>query len=238
MYPLIKRITDILAALIALIILSPLFILVILILLFTGEHEVFYKQKRIGYQNKVFHIWKFATMLKNSSKIGTGEITVRNDPRVTAFGKFLRISKINELPQLINVLQGNMSLVGPRPLMKVSFDLYSEEIKNNIYKSKPGITGIGSLIFRDEEKILSDAKDPREMYATIYPYKGELELWYLKNASFVVDAKIIFLTAWTILVPENNLAQKFFKDLPVKDLELAAMYFIAPFFLYLSQYFL
>lgn len=237
MYPLVKRITDILTALIALIILSPLFILVILILLFSGEHEVFYKQKRIGYQNKVFHIWKFATMLKNSSKIGTGEITVRNDPRVTAFGKFLRISKINELPQLINVLQGNMSMVGPRPLMKVSFDLYSEEIKNNIYKSKPGITGIGSLIFRDEEKILSGAKDPRQMYATIYPYKGELELWYLKNASFVVDAKIIFLTAWTILVPENNLEQKFFKNLPIKNLELLVMYFLSPFLLSLTQYF-
>lgn len=221
MYPLIKRITDILAALIALIILSPLFLIVIIILLFTGEHEVFYQQKRIGYQNKIFHIWKFATMLKNSSKMGTGEITVRNDPRVTAFGKFLRISKINELPQLLNVLQGSMSLVGPRPLMQVSFDLYSEEVKNNIYQSKPGITGIGSLIFRDEEKILSDAEDPRRMYATIHPYKGELELWYLRNASFLVDMKIIFLTAWTILVPENHLAQKFFKDIPVKNFEFA-----------------
>ncbi|MEO6135433.1 MAG: sugar transferase [Ginsengibacter sp.] len=221
MYSSIKRVVDIIAALIALVILSPVFLLIMIILLFTGEHEIFYRQKRVGYQNKPFYIWKFATMLKNSSKMGTGEITVRNDPRVTAFGKFLRISKINELPQLINILEGNMSLVGPRPLMKVSFELYSDEVKNNIYKSKPGITGIGSLIFRDEEKILSDAKDPRLMYAVIYPYKGELELWYLKNASFLVDMKIIFLTAYTILVPQNHLAGKIFKDLPVKDFEFA-----------------
>lgn len=221
MYPAIKRIVDIIAALIALIVLSPVFLLIMIILLFTGEHEIFYRQKRVGYQNKPFYIWKFATMLKNSSKMGTGEITVRNDPRVTAFGKFLRISKINELPQLINILEGNMSLVGPRPLMQVSFELYSDEVKQNIYKSKPGITGIGSLIFRDEEKILSDAKDPRLMYAVIYPYKGELELWYLKNTSFLVDMKIIFLTAYTILVPQNHLAGKIFKDLPVKDFEFA-----------------
>lgn len=222
MYPAIKRLVDIIAALIALVILSPAFLLIIIILLFTGEHEIFYRQKRVGYLNKTFYIWKFATMLKNSSKIGTGEITVRNDPRVTGFGKFLRISKINELPQLINILEGNMSLVGPRPLMQVSFDLYSNEVKNNIYKSKPGITGIGSLIFRDEEKILSEAKDPRQMYSIIYPYKGELELWYLKNSSFSVDLKIIFLTAYTILFPQNHLASRIFKDLPVKSFDLAS----------------
>ena len=222
MYSLVKRIIDIVTAILALIILCPLFLLIIIILLFTGEHEVFYRQKRIGYLNKPFYIWKFATMLKNSSKMGTGEITVRNDPRVTVFGKFLRISKINELPQLINILQGNMSLVGPRPLMQVSFELYSDDIRENIYQSKPGITGIGSLIFRDEEKILSDAEDPRLMYSVIYPYKGELELWYLKNVSFLVDMKIIFLTAYTILFPQNHLAVKIFKDLPIKDFEFAS----------------
>ena len=81
---------------------------------------------------------------------------------------------------------------------------------------KPGITGIGSLIFRDEEKIISEAKDPREMYASIYPYKGELELWYNENASTITDIKIIFLTGWSILFPHNNLANKFFKNLPKK----------------------
>lgn len=216
MYKLIKRFIDLIIATVTLILLSPVFILVIIILLFTGEHEVFYLQERIGYKNKPFKIWKFATMQKNSQNIGTGEITVRDDPRVTKFGKFLRRTKINELPQIINVYKGDMSIVGPRPLMEVSFNLYADRIKNKIYDCKPGITGIGSLIFRDEEKIISEAKNPRLMYATIYPYKGELELWYRENASTLTDILIILLTAWSIFFPYNNLSNKCFKNLPKK----------------------
>ncbi len=207
---------DILIASLALIILSPILIPSIIILLFTGEHEVFYFQKRIGYKNKVFNIWKFATMVKDSPNMGTGEITLRNDPRVTKFGKFLRISKINELPQIVNVITGNMSIVGPRPLMEVSFKLYPENVQAVIYNCKPGITGIGSLIFRDEEKIVSEAEDPKAMYVTIYPYKGTLELWYQKKASLYTDIIIVFLTAWSIVFPKNKLTTKFFTDLPVR----------------------
>ncbi len=217
MYKFLKRFTDLLIATIALTLLSPIFIVVIVILLLTGEHEVFYSQKRIGYKNKPFKIWKFATMYKNSSFTGSKEITLRNDPRVTRFGKILRITKINELPQIINVYKGEMSIVGPRPLMDVSFNLYSDKVKRFIYNSKPGITGIGSLIFRDEEKTVSEAVDPKRMYASIYPYKGELELWYLQNASLLTDTKIIFLTAWGIFFPENNLCSKVFKTLPQKE---------------------
>ena len=216
MYKLIKRITDILIATIALIVLSPLLIPAIIILSFSGEHEVFYLQDRVGYKKRLFKIWKFATMLKNSPNIGTGEITLRNDPRVTRFGKFLRMTKVNELPQIINVLKGDMSIVGPRPLMDVSFKLYPEHVQEVIYNSKPGMTGIGSLIFRDEEKIVSEAQDPIAMYATIYPYKGTLELWYQKNASLYTDFIIIFLTAWSILFPKNQLTHKIFKDLPLR----------------------
>ncbi len=216
MYKLLKRFIDLLIATIALVILSPIFIPVIIILIFTGEHEVFYLQKRIGYKNKPFRIWKFATMQKNSSFLGSKEITLRNDPRVTKFGKILRMTKINELPQIINVFKGDMSIVGPRPLMEVSFNLYPGKVKKYIYDSKPGITGIGSLIFRDEEKIISKAEDPKMMYELIYPYKGELELWYRQNGSLYTDSKIIFLTAWSILFPENNLWRKFFKTLPIK----------------------
>lgn len=217
MYQVLKRIIDILIAGIALIILSPLLIPSILILLVTGEREVFYFQKRIGYKNRPFDIWKFATMLKNSPNIGTGEITLRNDPRVTKFGKFLRMTKINELPQIINVFKGDMSIVGPRPLMEVSFKLYPEEVQKVIYNCRPGMTGIGSLIFRDEEKIVSEASDPKAMYAAIYPYKGALELWYQKHASLYTDFMIIFLTAWSILSPGNTLVNKVFKDLPPRD---------------------
>ena len=217
MYKFLKRLTDITIAALALIILSPILIIAIIILLITGEHEVFYYQKRIGYKNKPFYIWKFATMLKNSPNVGTGHITLRNDPRVTWFGKILRITKINELPQIINVFKGDMSIVGPRPLMESGFKLYSEEIKNKIYNVKPGITGIGSLIFRDEEKLISAADDPIAMYATISPFKGALEMWYQKNASMHVDLMIIFLTAWSIVSPKNTLQNKVFKDLPAKE---------------------
>jgi lipopolysaccharide/colanic/teichoic acid biosynthesis glycosyltransferase len=217
MYPFFKRLLDILIATIALILLSPILIPVMIILKLTGEHDVFYFQKRVGYKNQPFDICKFATMLKNSPNIGTGEITLRNDPRVLPIGGFLRKTKINELPQIFNVLKGDMSIVGPRPLMAVSFKLYDETTQKNIYNSKPGITGIGSVIFRDEEKLLSEAPDPKQMYNNIFPYKGQLELWYQKNASVLTDFKIIFLTAWSIVFSKNKLANKFFKDLPQRS---------------------
>jgi lipopolysaccharide/colanic/teichoic acid biosynthesis glycosyltransferase len=217
MYLFLKRFIDIVIACIALILLSPILVPSIIILLFTGEKEVIYFQERVGYKNKLFNIWKFATMLKNSPNIGTGEITLRNDPRVTAFGKLLRMTKVNELPQIINVFKGDMSIVGPRPLMQVSVNLYPEEIRNNIYNCKPGMTGIGSLIFRDEEKMISDAADPKAMYATIYPYKGALEMWYQKNASIYTDFMIIFLTGWSIIFPKNQLVHKVFNDLPKRN---------------------
>jgi lipopolysaccharide/colanic/teichoic acid biosynthesis glycosyltransferase len=214
MYLILKRIIDILIATIALIILSPILVPSILILLVTGEREVFYFQKRMGYKNRLFNIWKFATMVKNSPNIGTGEITLRNDPRVTPFGKILRMTKINELPQIFNVFNGDMSIVGPRPLMEVSFKLYPEEVQKVIYNCKPGMTGIGSLIFRDEEKIVSEAADPKAMYAAIYPYKGALEIWYQKHASLYTDFMIIFLTCWSIVFPSSKLVYSVFKDLP------------------------
>jgi len=217
MYRIFKRFFDLLLAAVALVLLSPIFIPAIIILKLTGEHEVFYFQKRIGYRNKPFNIWKFATMLKNSPNMGTGEITLRNDPRVTRFGKFLRITKINELPQLMNVFMGDMSIVGPRPLMEVSFKLYSPEVQAVIYNSKPGITGIGSIMFRDEERILSEAADPKAKYASIYPYKAALEMWYQRHASLYTDAMIIFITAYSLIFPNNKLVYRVFKDLPVRD---------------------
>ena len=214
MYKITKRITDLVIAVLALVILSPLLIISIIILLVTGEHEVFFVQKRVGYKNELFNIIKFASMLKNSPNIGTGEITLRNDPRVTWFGRFLRMTKLNELPQIFNVLKGDMSIVGPRPLMAVSFRQYPEEIQQIIYNCKPGMTGIGSLIFRDEEKIVSAAPDPQAMYTAIYSLKGALEIWYQKHASLSTDLMIVFLTAWSIVFPNNKLIYKVFKDLP------------------------
>ena len=217
MYRTIKRFFDIVVSFIALLILSPLLIPIIILLKLTGEHEVFYFQKRVGFKNREFNIWKFATMLKNSPNLGTGEITLRNDPRVTSMGKFLRMTKINELPQLFNVLMGDMSIVGPRPLMRKSFDLYTEEVKSKIYNSPPGITGIGSVIFRDEERIISESKDIQATYREIFQYKGEVEMWYQKHISFYTDTMIIFLTVWHVLFAKSRLVYKVFPSLPVRD---------------------
>jgi len=217
MYLIIKRVFDIFFSLSALIILSPLLIPIVILLKLTGEHEVFYFQKRIGYKNREFNIWKFATMLKNSPNIGTGEITLRNDPRVTKMGKFLRITKINELPQVINVLKGDMSIVGARPLMKKSFDLYTEDVKAVVYNTPPGITGMGSIIFRDEEKIISESSDIQQTYRQIFEYKGQLEKWYQQHISFFTDFMIIFLTAWHIIFAKSKLVHKVFPSLPQRQ---------------------
>lgn len=218
MHKIVKRFIDIAISFIALVILFPILLPVCLVLLLTGEHYVFYFQKRVGQNGKGFEIWKFATMLKNSPNIGTGTITLREDPRVLPFGIFLRKTKINELPQIINVLIGNMSLVGPRPLTENQFLHYSEDVRVDISKLKPGITGIGSIVFRDEEKILSESiMDATECYIKqIAPYKGKLEEWYLENRSLYIDFVLIFLTAWVIVFPESNLQYQLLRNLPEK----------------------
>ena len=218
----IKRLIDLFISTFALLLLSPLFLIVIIILRFTGEGEVFYFQERLGFLNKKFNIIKFATMLKNSPNMGSGSLTLRGDPRVLPFGNFLRKSKINELPQIFNVIIGNMSIVGPRPQMQVDFDKFPVDIRNEIYKSQPGITGIGSIIFRDEEKWISDFDgDKHKFYKDkIAPYKAEVEIWYYQNQSVLIDLKLIFLTAWVIIFPNSNDVYKLFKSLPVKPSHL------------------
>jgi lipopolysaccharide/colanic/teichoic acid biosynthesis glycosyltransferase len=216
MYPVIKRFFDIVFSLLALVILSPALIPIIIVLLLTGEHEVFFRQDRVGYRNQIFRIWKFATMLKNSPNMGHGDVTVRNDSRITAVGRFLRMSKLNELPQIINILTGEMSFVGPRPLMKAGYDRYSPALKERVYSVKPGLTGIGSIVFRDEELIITHSSlPPHECYAKeILPFKGALEIWYQSHRNFFTDLSILFLTGWYILFPKSNLVNKLFPSLP------------------------
>ncbi|MFM1853725.1 MAG: hypothetical protein RL164_1043 [Bacteroidota bacterium] len=206
-------------ALIATTVLLPILIPVVIGLLATGEHYVFYFQERIGYKKKKFFIWKFATMLKNSPNMSGGLHTTRRDPRILPMGGFLRKTKLNELPQLINILKGDMSVIGPRPLVDKTFAPYPDHVKAQIYNSKPGLSGIGSIIFRDEEKLLTETSmDKSEYYAQfISPYKGELELWYQKNLSLKTDVLLIFLTVWVILAPDSQLPFKVFKDLPKRN---------------------
>ena len=219
MYNLSKRLLDVIVSLVALTLLLPLFIPIIILLRITAEGEVFYFQERIGLKNSRFQIWKFATMLKNSMNMGTGSITLRNDFRVTPIGKFLRKTKINELPQIINILKGDISVVGPRPLVTKTFSAYTEEIQSKIYNVKPGLTGIGSIVFRDEESLISAVKDedPHEFYKrVIAPYKGELEMWYQDHKSFFLDLQLIFMTAWVIIFPKSRLYEQWFKNLPTR----------------------
>ncbi len=189
MYLTLKRILDLLTAVVGLVLLAPLFALVALLLIVAGGGNVFYLQARVGYKNRIFNIWKFSTMLKNSPNLGNGSLTVRNDPRVTPVGSWLRKSKMNELPQLFNLLLGNMTLVGPRPQMRIDFEAFPPDVQAQIYNVKPGITGIGSIVFRDEERLLSvPGRDPRQFYETkIAPYKGALEIWYQQHISFWTD---------------------------------------------------
>jgi lipopolysaccharide/colanic/teichoic acid biosynthesis glycosyltransferase len=215
-YPFFKRTFDILAASLALVLLAPLLVPIVVALRLTGEGEVFYRQNRVGFRKQNFQIWKFATMLKNSPNMGTGSLTLRDDPRVTPLGKHLRKSKINELPQLFNLLTGDMTLVGPRPQMRVDFEAFPPDIQELIYDVRPGITGIGSIVFRDEERLLSvPGRDPRAFYVQhIAPYKGAVEVWYQRKMSLWTDLRLVFLTAWAILRPSSDLHFRVFRDLP------------------------
>ena len=214
----IKRLLDIFLSILAILILSPLLFPIVLGLLLTGEHYIFYLQERIGYKNKKFKVYKFATMLKDSPNLGSGLHTRLKDPRILPMGHFLRKTKINELPQLFNILLGSMSIVGPRPLVDKTFEPYSDMVKKNIYNVKPGLSGIGSIIFRNEEILLSNSAIPLHEYYKKYisPYKGELEIWYQQKISFFTDFLIIFLTVWVVLCHKSDLVFKVFKDLPKK----------------------
>jgi lipopolysaccharide/colanic/teichoic acid biosynthesis glycosyltransferase len=216
MYIFLKRTADFLLAFLALVVLLPVMLPVLLILFCTGEHRVFYFQERIGFRNRRFGLWKFATMLKNSPNMAGGLHTTRGDPRVLPFGRFLRKTKINELPQILNILLGDMAIVGPRPLVDKTFDPYPAHVQAAIYNVRPGLTGIGSIVFRDEECLLSECgMPPAEFYARhIAPAKGELELWYQRRMGPVLDAKLVFLTAWQVVFPRSRLLWRLLPGLP------------------------
>ncbi|MBU78859.1 MAG: lipid carrier--UDP-N-acetylgalactosaminyltransferase [Flavobacteriales bacterium] len=216
-----ERFFDIFLSALGLLVFSPLLIFVALILRFSGEGEILFLQERVGRNRKVFNIFKFATMLKDSPKIGTGTISIKNDPRVLPVGKILRRTKINELPQLLNILIGDMSIVGPRPLTSKSFDFYSFDSQQVIKTVKPGLSGIGSIVFRGEEDIINSSKASSNFYENVIaPYKGQLEEWYVLNKSLYTYFLAILVTVWTVLVPNTKMIWIVFKDLPKPPKEL------------------
>lgn len=209
----------------AILVLIPFMLPIILVLKLTGEHYIFYYQSRIGLNGNPFKIIKFSTMLLNSPIIGTGEITLKNDPRVFPFGRILRKTKINEIPQLINILKGDMSFVGPRPFTPKHFNFFSPEQQKVINQLVPGLTGVSAIIFREEEEVFAKSNlDPETCYKQLLsPYKAALENWYLDNKSWFIDIKIILLTAWVIIFKDSLLPYKLLKDLPKKSKELCCI---------------
>jgi len=196
----LKRTLDVVAAAAALLVLSPLLLPIAALLRATGEGEVFYRQERVGRGGKRFRIYKFATMLKDSPNLMGGDITIDRDPRILPCGRFLRKTKINELPQLLNVLAGDMSIIGPRPLTPRVAALFPAHYWEEIAELRPGLSGAGSIVFRNEEYLLSRAGNREKVYAElVVPYKMALENWYRRNQSFALDLKLIALTVLAML---------------------------------------
>jgi lipopolysaccharide/colanic/teichoic acid biosynthesis glycosyltransferase len=214
------RILDLIFSLFALFVLLLPIMLLCFLLKITGEGEVFYKQLRVGKNGKHFYVFKYATMLKESEKLPGGTLTFLNDPRVLPLGRFLRITKINEIPQLFNILLGDMSVVGPRPLVPSGESYYSNEQSQIIRSVKPGLTGIGSIALRDEESLYAHRKDAACFYKdVIAPYKANLEIWYVANQSVALYLKIVFFTFLVIVFPRIKL-EKYFPNLPQRPLEM------------------
>lgn len=195
-----------------------------LILSFTGEREIFFKQERIGKNLKPFYVLKFATMLKNSPLLGSGTITVINDPRILPVGKVLRKTKLNELPQLLNVLRGEMSLIGPRPLTAQNLVGVDKLTLEKVLTVRPGLSGVGSVVFRNEEKLIHSSDNPREMYdRVIAPYKAELECWYVDNKDLRLYFTLILLTILVVLGCKVNVAFLLLNTIPRPPSELRPM---------------
>ena len=196
-------------------ILSPLLVPIMLLLKFSGESEIFFLQERVGKNRKMFKLFKFVTILKDSPSMGTGTVTMKNDPRVLPAGKVLRKTKINELPQLLNVFIGHMSLVGPRPQAPRCFDAFPVESQDIIVQVKPGLSGIGPIVFRGEEDILEGHSGTLDFYDNIIgPYKGKVEAWYVGNQNLLVYFSLILLTVWVVLFSKSDLIWRLYKDLP------------------------
>ncbi len=194
----LKRLFDILFSSIGLIILSPFFIIISVIIVLDSSGKIFFKQSRVGKNNKDFFLFKFRTMHDNAESAGL--LTIGNsDKRITNSGRNLRKYKLDELPQLFNVLGGSMSIVGPRPEVRKYVDMYSEE-QLNVLRIKPGLTDYASLEYINESEILAEAGDPEQKYIDeIMPAKLQLNLKYINEMSFLTDINIIFRTLLRIV---------------------------------------
>jgi lipopolysaccharide/colanic/teichoic acid biosynthesis glycosyltransferase len=197
----VKRLFDIVFAGLGLLLLSPLLLAIAVSVKATSRGPVFYRGERLGRYGRPFRVFKFRTMVPNAEKVGPLATAGDEDPRITKVGRFLRKYKLDELPQLINVFVGDMSLVGPRPEAALYFAYYTPEEKETILSVRPGITDYGSLYFHDEDKLLAGADDPVKAYIEkVKDKKVRIQMDYIRDMSLWVDIKIIFQTIATILV--------------------------------------
>lgn len=193
-----KRLFDIVASGIGLLILLPLFVVVAIWIKIDSKGPVFYRQVRVGRKNRDFRLYKFRSMHPNSDKQGLITVGGR-DPRVTRSGYFIRKYKLDELPQLINVFEGDMSLVGPRPEVRKYVDMYTPE-QMRVLDVRPGITDLASIRYRNENELLAQAGDPERYYVdVIMPDKLRINLEYVEKHSFLYDVQLIFMTFWEII---------------------------------------
>jgi len=194
----LKRTFDMILSLVAILLIGPLFLWIAFFIKKEDKGPIYYRGVRVGRHEKIFRIFKFRTMVVNAEKLG-GPSTADDDPRVTKTGKLLRKYKLDELPQLINILMGEMSFVGPRPEVPMEVETYNYEEKR-ILNVKPGITDFASLTFHNEGEILKGSSDPHQAYREkIRPEKLRLALKYVDNHSFLIDLKIIFKTIKTLV---------------------------------------
>lgn len=215
---------DLFFSLVALIVLSPLLLLVAIALRFSGEGEVFYRQVRIGKGGREFYLLKFATMMKDSPAMGSGELTLPNDPRVLPLGRILRKTKLNELPQLLNIVAGDLSLIGPRPQTRRYYDCYAVADRVWINTIRPGLSGVGSILFRDEETLLSKVADPVTFDdEVIMPYKGQVERWFAVNQSVGLYFELILNTVLVVLWPSFGLHQRLLRRVPAPPAALSKL---------------
>jgi lipopolysaccharide/colanic/teichoic acid biosynthesis glycosyltransferase len=218
----LMRIIDFFFSLSLLIVIVPLLIIpIIFIFKIQGLKSFFFIQKRVGKNFHFFKIYKISTMVEYSELSGT--ITGKNDSRILPFGNFLRKTKINELPQLINILKGDMSFVGPRPLTREVFSLYNKEVQKIISTVKPGLTGMGSIYFSQEEDFLTQKSySERNIFYKniISPYKAALEIWYINNQSLYLNIKIMFVTFILFFINSKKIIHFFFKGLPQEPKKL------------------
>lgn len=194
-----KRCFDFISSFLGLIILSPIIILIILWIKRDSDGPVFFLQQRVGLNGKLFNIFKFRTMIPDAEQKGL-KVTVGTDPRITKSGHFLRKTKLDELPQLLNVFLGQMSIVGPRPEVPEFMNEYSTDIKSKILSVRPGITDLASIEFTNEAEILAHSNDPKKTYIhDIMPVKAKYYVEYIDNKTMFGDVVIIFKTFKKIL---------------------------------------